>query len=108
MGNKKDLKFDCMSEERYRELKYFCLQYSELKKQSLIALKCSEVISKKVELIEATAADLDPIVAPFLLKNVCQDTSFLSMQCKADTYCRIKYFYKLRREFFINLNLKKD
>ena len=129
MPNNRDLQLDKykISKNRYRELKYFCLQYEEKKKAlsdlrglkgvsytggsksskktsvtESQALKAIE-IQKDIELIEQTAIEADSSIYQQIIKNVTQgiQPEYMPMPCCKD------YFYKKRRKFFCLLNLKK-
>jgi len=129
MGNKRDLKIYGLSTNRYRELKYFCLQYYEWKEQlrqlgcgisayevtgmpksntvakptESVALKRAE-LEKNISLIESAAKQASPIMYKEILKNVSQDIPYRYLNVP----CCLKSFYKIRKEFFIILDKKKE
>lgn len=129
MAKERDLQLDSygISKLRYRELKYFCLQYIEMKeKLSQIrsisatsfsglpsgnavgspterkAIKAAE-ISSAVELIEQTALEADGSIYQYLLKNVTEGIPYEYMPVP----CGRRYFYTTRRKFFYLLSEKK-
>lgn len=128
--SKKDLalkKYN-ISKERYRELKYFCLQYEEWKKQLSLcaslqvpqltgmpggknkisnptadaAVKRSELM-EKCAFVEQAAIEADAELYPYLLKNVTQGIPYEYMPVPC---CRQK-FYNVRRKFFYKLSQKR-
>lgn len=129
MSNQKDLNLEKykISKYRYRELKYFCLQYDE-KKQRLAALRglgavryssephgsgISDPTAAKaervqqlvqdIEMIEQTAMEVDPIHYDSLLANVTAANlpyEYLSPACGR------RQFYENRRKFFYLLDKK--
>lgn len=128
--SKKDLalkKYN-ISKERYRELKYFCLQYDEWKKQLSLcaslqaqqltgmpggknkisnptadaAVKRSELM-EKCALVEQTAIEAGAALYQYLLKNVTQGTPYEYMNVP----CGRRLFYEARRRFFFFLSQKR-
>lgn len=129
MSKQKDLNLDKykISKYRYRELKYFCLQYDE-KKQRLAALRGlgavtyssephgsgisdptaakaerAHQLARDVELIEQTAMEVDSVNYRSLLANVTAATmpyEYLSPACGR------RQFYEDRRKFFYLLDKK--
>lgn len=129
MSKQKDLNLEKykISKYRYRELKYFCLQYDE-KKQRLAALRglgavtySSELhgsgisnptatqaeraqqLARDVELIEQTAMEVDAANYDSLLANVTATNlpyEYLSPACGR------RQFYEDRRKFFYLLDKK--
>ena len=110
-----------ISKERYRELKYFCLQLSSLasvKPQQLTgmpngknrisnptadaAVKRSE-LTEKCALVEQSAIEADAELYPYLLKSVTQGIPYEYMNVPC---CRQK-FYNARRKFFYKLSQKR-
>lgn len=129
MSKQKDLNLEKykISKYRYRELKYFCLQYDE-KKQRLAALRGLEAVTyssephgrgisdptaakaeraqqlaRDVELIEQTAMEVDSANYRSLLANVTSANlpyEYLSPACGR------RQFYEDRRKFFYLLDEK--
>jgi len=119
------LEYD-ISDNRYRELKYFCRQYKE-KQQRLNAVaelsspqfggrrgsgfsdRTADLGIKKarlamdIQLIEQTALETDGECYPFLIKNVTEGVPY--------EYLDIPFsragFYAIRRKFFFILDKKK-
>lgn len=117
-----------ISKERYRELKYFCLQYEEWKKQlsSLASVKPQQLtgmpngknrisnptadaavkrseLTEKCALVEQSAIEADAELYPYLLKSVTQGIPYEYMNVPC---CRQK-FYNARRKFFYKLSQKR-
>lgn len=128
--SKKDLslkKYN-ISKERYRELKYFCLQYGEWKRQLSFgvslqpqkltglpnaqnqtsnptedaAVKLYE-LRDKCALVEQAAIEADAELYQYLLKNVTQGIPYEYMPVP----CGRRQFYELRRKFFFLLSKKR-
>lgn len=128
--SKKDLslkKYN-ISKERYRELKYFCLQYEEWKRQLSFgvslqpqkltgmpnaknapsnptedaAVKLYE-LRDKCALVEQTAIEADAELYRYILKNVTQGVPYEYMPVPC---CRQK-FYNARKKFFYKLSKKR-
>jgi len=122
------LKKEDTSNYKYRELKYFCLQYPEKKSQishlrnlsatnySSGAAKTNQVTSpteakaleilelqKDIELIEQSAIEADSGIYQYIIKNVTENIPFryLPVPCGKD------YFYQARRKFFYILSQKR-
>lgn len=129
--SKKDLalkKYE-ISKERYRELKYFCLQYEEWKRQLSYfgmsvkspqltgmpggkngvsdptadeAVKRSE-LTVKCALVEQTAIETDSELYSYLIKSVTQDIPYEYINVP----CGRRRFYEMRRRFFFFLSKKR-
>ncbi len=117
-----------ISREKYRELKYFCLQYPEWKHQlqtltddlkapiitdmptahngtdstAMIMLKRIE-LAEKCALVEQTAQEVCGNTYSPLLKNVTEGVRYESMP----TYTGRRQFYENRRKFFYSLAKKR-
>ena len=109
---------------RYYELKHFCLQYPEWKKEYMLAqfkMEVSPIIVKgqkaqgrpvenleisrgeifeKLDLVERTCHDADPILAKWLLKSVTEGVSFTRLKMLYDIPCERDMFYDRYRKFF--------
>lgn len=129
MSKQKDLNLEKykISKYRYRELKYFCLQYDE-KKQRLAALRGlgavtysselhgSEIsdptaakaervqqLARDIELIEQTVMEVDSVNYRSLLANVTSTNLPYEYLTPA---CGRRQFYEDRRKFFYLLDKK--
>ncbi|MDF2685097.1 MAG: hypothetical protein K0S55_278 [Clostridia bacterium] len=129
MSNKRDIRLDefNISDYAYRELRYFCLQYPEKKKQlkdcyllsshgyrgapsaggvsdptSAMAMKAMK-LSESLELIEQTAIAVDSVLYPYIIKNVTTESEYRALEVP----CGRRQFYELRRKFFYLLALKR-
>lgn len=129
MSKQKDLNLEKykISKYRYRELKYFCLQYDE-KKQRLAALRGlgavtyssephgsgvsdptavkterAQQLAQDIELIEQTTMEVDSVNYRSLLANVT--TANLPYEYLSPA-CGRRQFYEDRRKFFYLLDKK--
>ena len=116
-----------ISQNRYRELLYFCRQYPEKKQQIKYGLKAvvndgmprgsttgnpteaaalhNVELQRDVEMIEKAAERTSKVLKLFILKNVCESVPYEYLG--AVPMCR-NDFFGFRRLFFSNLNkLKK-
>jgi hypothetical protein len=122
-----------ISKAAYDELHSFCLQYDEklarlndaysLKSPNLSGMPHGSGISnpteraaelcekyrKDIELIEETAKEVDPKLAPFIIKNVTSDKCPpWVLKTRYGMEAGEKYFCKKRRQFYYVLALKKQ
>lgn len=121
--NKSDFKHYKISKYRYRELKYFCLQYSEKmeKLKSISYVKASSCfdnlntgrnnpveyttefileLKKDIKLIEQTALETSGEFYEYILENVTKGMSWEYL----DIPISRRGFYYLRRKFFFILS----
>lgn len=118
-----------ISKHRYRELRYFCLQYDEWKEQrkalntplsahsitsiskttgnisdptAWTAAKLTD-LTEKLTLIEQTAIEAHAELYPYILKSVTQEIPYEYM----DAPCGRQQFYKARQRFFCLLSDKR-
>ena len=130
MGRKKlrDMTYDDygISQERYRELLYFCRQYKEKKSKikyglsspafdgmphgsgvgtptERMAVQNSPYI-RDVEMIEESAKEAHPVLGPFILRNVTEGIRYEELG--KVPICR-KDFHAYRRKFFGILHQKR-
>ena len=129
MPNNRDLKLDeyGISKWKFRELKYFCLQYNEKKKEAedIIGLhgvsidgmpkgtQISSVVENQaiklyalnddIKVIEDTAAEADTTISGYIIKNVTESIPYEYM----DVPCGRRQFYQARRKFFFLLSKKR-
>lgn len=83
-----------ISDERYGELRYFCLQYDQYKAQRSAKGK------RRMKIIDDALAVLNPVIAECVRKNVTQGVRFEYMPVP----CGRRQFYEARRAFFVALN----
>lgn len=129
MSNKRDIKLDeyNISNYAYRELRYFCLQYPEKKRQlkdcyllsshgykgapstgglsdptQAQAMKAIR-LAEDCELIEQTAIAVDSALYLYIIKSVTTETEYRALNVP----CGRRQFYELRRKFFYLLAQKK-
>lgn len=124
--SRRDLSIEGLSRWRYRELKYYCLQYpewrekirsmtyiksvkiSDMPKSSKIENVTEKIILKKIELeqkckiIEQTAKEVGFSIYKELIANVTEGVSYYNLNVP----CGKEYFYKVRRDFFLKLSEK--
>lgn len=89
-----------ISKNKYNELKYFCAQYDEKKKE---AKDGNEQSKQDIDLIERTAIMADGDIYPCILKNVTKKIPYEYM----DVPCGRRQFYEARRIFFALLAEKR-
>lgn len=124
-----------ISNYRFRELYYFCLQYEEWKENikeirnplkgmqysgmpssgatsnptEKIAIECAE-LSRKCTLIEKTANEADPELYKYILFAVTHENiTFKYLKAKMDIPCERDRYYDSRRKFYFILdkNIRK-
>lgn len=89
-----------ISKNKYNELKYFCAQYDEKKKEAKAGnTQCRQ----DIDLIEQTAIMADRDIYPYILKNVTEKIPYEYM----DVPCGRRKFYEARRIFFSLLAEKR-
>lgn len=126
--SKKDLQIKNLSKNRYRELKYLCLQYREMKAK-LIKIKSEDIkavqitgmpsahnisnptldmaikrteLERKINAIEEAAKRVDDSLYEYILKAVTEDVPYEFMAVP----CGRRQFYQKRRRFFTILDEK--
>lgn len=123
-----------ISKHRYYELKHFCMQLTEWrrelklvdgypKKASSYARKLMnkdisnpteaaaalrEYYSRRIGMVEDTARAVDEKVGKFILHGVVNDLSYDAMNAKDTMPCSRDEYYKLYREFFRRLSTLRD
>lgn len=126
---KRDMKLSDynISRAKYNELKYFCMQYEEKKREIHNSYGLGAVVSdgmpkgnlpgnavervairnamlqKDVEMIEQTAMEADPDIYQWLLKNVTEGVPYEWLNVPRGR----KQFYESRRYFFYLLAQKR-
>ena len=83
------VEFD-ITPERYNELTWFALRYSELKTHK----------PKQAAMIEQAAKTAEPVLWPYILRNVTQGAPYHSLLIP----CGRNLFYTIRRRFFAELD----
>lgn len=115
-----------ISKERYRELLYFCMQYHQMKNKIDYGMNSrvsdgmphgsgsgespverqaieNEKYIHAVRIIEESAREASPELAPFILRAVTNGTSYEYMDVPAGR----RQFYEARRKFFFELSKKR-
>ena len=119
-----------ISKHRYYELKHFCLQYSEYKKELAACIKVSgsfcdisslnptegdrtgntavktAYLSSKIDIIEKTAHETDPELATYILKAVTEGYAYEYLHMVLGMPCSRTYYYDKYRKFFYLLSQK--
>lgn len=85
---------------KYNELKYFCMQYSEKKRE---AMSGSCLRNADIKQIEQAAMESDMNIYPYILRNLTEGIPYEYM----DVPCGRRQFYEARRAFFILLASKR-
>lgn len=104
--SKKDLSLGKygISQDRYRELKYFCLQYDKWKQeQTSPETVIRDLAIKKLALIEQTAIETASELYPYILQSVTQDIPYEYL----DAPCEKRKFNDIKKRFFICLSEKR-
>ena len=120
-----------ISKNRYYELKYFCLQYTDWKTfyeclddtriPSVNVIKnhmdisnpteelaiTKSLYSEKMKLIEQTAKETDEELGDYIFKAVTQDLSFTYLSTVLDIPCSRGTYYDRYRRFFWLLSKKR-
>jgi len=116
-----------ISQDRYRELKYFCRQYTEKKERlrsmcEISAITYSDMpsgsgtgdrtarqaesrvqLANDLELIEQTAIQADSEIYQYIIENVTKKTAYEYLNIP----CSRAVFYRTRRKFFYLLSVRK-
>lgn len=129
MGSTRDLNLSKykISDNKYRELKYYCLQYQEWKKEissSSDAVKSPDIsgshggkigdstgslaikrveLKKKCETIEQAAAEANSFIAKWIIESVTTGIAYSYLNVP----CGRRQFYEARKKFFFLLSYKK-
>ena len=124
-----------IDKHRYYELKHFCLQYNEWKKEYA---KCNDAIifavqldrlpsstnvpsditakyamqkiyyAQRIKLIEDAAKDADEFLYPYILKAVTEGLSYTYLKTKLEMPCGRDMYYNRYRKFFWLLSEARD
>lgn len=120
-----------LPKHRFLELYHFCLQYKEWKQEidaleglrdhaetlpvqtsnhgdptASRAIRRAE-LSKKMELVERTAAETDPVLAKYIFKSVTdENVTFINMSMMDDIPCCANTFTSRKRRFYWLLSQK--
>lgn len=123
-----------IDKHRYYELKHFCLQYNEWKKQYAICCESIIFVSKydnlpsnngpsdltakyatqkaqyaeKVKMIEFAAKEADEYLYPYILKAVTESLSYTYLKTKLGIPCGRDMYYDRYRKFFWLLSQERD
>lgn len=119
---------------RYYELKHFCLQYPIWKSsRSLIsglsqnsidilgrtypygigedptirAAEAREFFTDRMNLVEHTAKELDPVLGDFIFKAVTEGYTYEFFKTSQNIPCAREVYYEYYREFFWQLNIAR-
>lgn len=115
-----------IDKHRYYELKHFCLQYNEWKKEYL---NCTESIiftsslertgesnihsdltakyaikkaqyGERIKMVETLAKEADEFLYPYILKAVTEGLSYTYLKARMDIPCGRDMYYDRYRKFF--------
>lgn len=115
-----------ISRHRYYELKHFCLQYPEWKRElsNLSSIKNQTVITptnfnggtfsnptadcaekmiflkEKIGMVEKAAHDAEPDLADYILKGAAEGLSYTYLKSKLQIPCCRDKYYEIYRKFF--------
>ena len=115
-----------LERHRYYELKHFCLQYSVWKKaraeiEGLVRIRYEPAFSfydgsvsdptflaaerrlyltNRIEMVEQTARDTDPILGSYILRGVTEGCSYDVLNMRERVPCCKDIYYELYRRFF--------
>ena len=113
-----------ISENRRRELKYFCLQYPEWKAM-LSHIDCKRIhqdewsdptgeeaikrteLANKMKLVEDCCVAADPDTWRYILLSVTEDIPYKTLYTIHEIPCSRKYFTERRLRFFYILSQEK-
>lgn len=119
-----------ISRHRYYELKHFCMQYPEWKKEledisiyprlsehEIRSTEHSDPVTtaavereryfRNVELVEKVADETDVILGRYLLNGIVMGVSYDLLRAKMDIPCCKEKYYELYRRFFSILDKKR-
>jgi hypothetical protein len=123
-----------IDKHRYYELKHFCLQYNEWKKEYS---KCNDAVifasrvdrlpssnvpsditaryamqkvfyQQRIQMIEMAARDADDFLYPFILKAVTEGLSYPYLKTRLNIPCGRDMYYDRYRKFFWLLSEMRD
>lgn len=123
-----------IDKHRYYELKHFCLQYKEWKKEYA---RCNEAVvfasrfdrqpssnipsditakygmmkahyDSRIKLIERTAIEADNFLYPYILKAVTEGLSYTNLKAVHNIPCGRDMYYDRYRKFFWLLSEARD
>ena len=119
-----------ISKHRYYELKHFCMQYPEWRRALLAiseyrsglvgekgtgkadptaALASRRIaLSKRIDILEQTAYQTDPVIGTYILKGVISGLSYDSTKARIEIPCCKDVYYHLYRRFFWLLDRARD
>ena len=123
-----------IDKHRYYELKHFCLQYPIWRREyaeidGISSVSLDTIIfsrsntpndptymlvehriqlTKRVELIEQTAIEIDPELASYILMAVTEELSYNHLKTKLDIPCSRDMYYDRYRRFFWLLDKTRD
>lgn len=121
-----------ISRHRYYELKHFCMQYYEWKRQLAeldgmaksaangTRVQTSDVpdpteknamdrlyFSERIEMLESAARETDDVIGQYILLGVTKGISYDVIRMKADIPCCKDTYYNLYRRFLCILDKKR-
>lgn len=128
LSNKNCYKLD---KNRYYELKYFCLQYTEWLNQletldgysrtncvqmeqnngtysdrTYSTVVKREVYLNNIKLVNKVAIEVDEYLSKYLIKGITENLSYDILKVRFDIPCSRSVYYKKYRQFFALLDLE--
>lgn len=112
-----------ISKHRYYELKHFCLQYPEWKKEyNAILLEMDDtffdptgekaarrkILSDKINMVESCAKEVDEILAKYLFFAVTNDASYTYLRTVMNIPCCKGVYYEAYRKFWWCLSKRRS
>lgn len=121
-----------ISKHRTYELKHFCMQYPEWKKQYLFldgltkvpdelvrystnvgdpTYKCFELREKyldKMKIVEQAAFEANSDIYAYIIKGVTENCSYEYLKTKMHIPCSRDYYYRYYRKFFYILDILRE
>ena len=119
---------------RFLELKYFCLQYPEWKREAYDLMigagsrliqngmhsspEFSDktgntairllILNRKISLVQKLAIGIDPVIGKCVLKAVTEGLSFVTLKTVYDIPCERDMYYDRYRKFFYMLDKMRE
>jgi len=111
-----------LPKHRYLELKHFCLQYPDWRKEygAIIFEKDDDfdptgkkavrlkMLTDRMAMVEETAKEVDPVLAEYLFFAVTGDKSYTYLRTAMNIPCGKNLYYDLYRKFWWLLSKKRE
>lgn len=100
-----------ISEIRFRELYYFCLQYHEWKSQRSKYTRDSreyQEYTEKINMVERACEEVGGELAPYIREAVTnKGITYQTLRSRMNIPCSSNTYYKYRRKFYWLIDKKK-